>query len=446
MSEGLLSGSFGSRLAPFLVAAALAIALVAIVWIGTPAPATRTVSSAPVAVDASRDFSAPQIVRAQTLAGQVRPWALGSLLAGLLVSAALGFTSWGAWLMSASTSFVDGANHPWRQLILGGFVLLLVGRLSTLPFDAAARAPRVSIGLVTQSWGAWLIDVAKSFGITVIVVLAAAAAARGLIVAFPQRWWIVGAAGAGLLVIAMSFVYPVVIEPLFNRFTPMPDGALRTSLLELADRDGIRVDDVLVADASRRTSAVNAYVSGLGASRRIVVYDNLVTRFDEEQVRSVVSHELGHVKDSDVRNGTLMGALGASLVVCLIAGLLGLPGVLRQIGTTSTSDPRVLPFVLAVVMVLSVVALPLTGLVSRRIEARADVHALELTRDPATLIALQRDLALTNISDPSPPRWLHLFLGTHPTAPQRIAVARQWAAANNVSDSSDPSEPRRGVG
>ena len=79
-----------------------------------------------------------------------------------------------------------------------------------------------------------------------------------------------------LLVVLVSFAYPVVVEPVFNKFTPMPDGPLRTSLLQLAREDGVPVKDVLVADASRRTTSLNAYVSGIGATRRIVVYDTLV--------------------------------------------------------------------------------------------------------------------------------------------------------------------------
>lgn len=445
MNASLVDGA-GPRIAPFVVAAVLLLLLVVVALMSTPAPATRTVGGSAIVVEPGADFTSAQIDRAQDLAAQVRPWSIGSLVGGVLVAALLGFTPWGSLLMQRSSAAVGGTGRPWVELLVGGFVLLLVGRLATLPFDAAARAPRVRIGLITQPWGAWLVDVVKSFGITVVVVLAVAALARALILAFPVNWWIPAATGTAALVVALSFVYPVVVEPLFNSFKPMPDGALRSSLIDLAERDGINVQDVLVADASRRTTAVNAYVSGFGASRRVVVYDTLLEGFDDDQVRSVVAHELGHVKDADVRSGTLMGALGAAAVVCLLAGLLSVPWILQRIGASSASDPGVLAFVLAIVTLASFVALPASGVISRRIEARADVHALELTRDPTTLVEMQRDLALNNISDPDPPRWLYRLVATHPTAPERMALARQWAEANAVAVPAPSVKSRKGIG
>ena len=106
-----------------------------------------------------------------------------------------------------------------------------------------------------------------------------------------------------------SFIFPVLVEPVFNRFTPMPAGDLRDSLLALAKKDGVPVRDVLVADASRRTTALNAYVSGLGPTRRIVVYDTLLNQAPPEQVRAVVAHELGHARNGDVVTGTVIGTV-----------------------------------------------------------------------------------------------------------------------------------------
>src|SRR5207248_550589 len=125
---------------------------------------------------------------------------------------------------------------------------------------------------------------------------------------------------------------PVLVEPVFNRFTPMPPGPLRTDLLALAARDGVPVRDVLVADASRRTRAVNAYVSGLGPIRRIVVYDTLLDQAPPAEVESVVAHELGHAKDNDVLTGTLIGALGAAAAVCGLYLLGSWTALLRRAG------------------------------------------------------------------------------------------------------------------
>src|SRR4029077_12310053 len=105
-------------------------------------------------------------------------------------------------------------------------------------------------------------------------------------------WWSIGAVLGATLVVVLSFAYPIVVEPVFNSFTPMPAGELRTSLLTMAARDGVPVRDVLVADASRRTNSLNAYVSGFGATRRIVVYDTLLKDATPDEVRLIVAHEL----------------------------------------------------------------------------------------------------------------------------------------------------------
>jgi STE24 endopeptidase len=243
----------------------------------------------------------------------------------------------------------------------------------------------------------------------------------------PRGWWALGAAGAASLVVLLTFVLPVLVEPVFNRFTPMEPGPLRTELLTLAARDGVPVRDVLVADASRRTRAVNAYVSGLGPTRRIVVYDTLLKEAPPEQVASVVAHELGHAKDRDVVTGTLLGALGAGAAVVALYLLGGWTGLLRRAGVDSIAEPRAVALLVAVAALVGVLTTPLQALVSRRIEARADAHALALTGDPVTFEAMQRRLANVNLADPDPPAWERLYFASHPSTVERMAAARAYA-------------------
>ena len=124
---------------------------------------------------------------------------------------------------------------------------------------------------------------------------------------FPRRWPAVAGGVLARVVLLGSFVYPLLVEPIFNNFTPLPDGSLRSQILELADQEGVAVDDVLVADASRRTTTLNAYVSGFGSTRRVVVYDNLVDDLPEDEALSVVAHELAHARHSDVVTGSRAG-------------------------------------------------------------------------------------------------------------------------------------------
>jgi STE24 endopeptidase len=241
-------------------------------------------------------------------------------------------------------------------------------------------------------------------------------------------------------VIAVSFLYPVAVEPVFNSFKPMAPGPVRDELLRLAATDGVPVRDVLVADASRRTTALNAYVSGFGSTRRIVVYDTLLQSARPDEIRLIVAHELGHAKRGDVLYGTLLGALGVAAGVCLLYLLTTSRPLLRRAGladprspvpAAAAADHRSVAFVLAMVTVLTQLGGPLQNLVSRRIEARADAHALDLTGDPATFTRMQRSLSVRNLSDLRPGPLEYVLWGTHPTGPERIAMARIWARVHN---------------
>jgi STE24 endopeptidase len=207
----------------------------------------------------------------------------------------------------------------------------------------------------------------------------------------------------------------------------MEPGELRTNLMSMAARDGVPVRDVLVADASRRTRAVNAYVSGLGPTRRIVVYDTLLREAPPEEVESVVAHELGHAKNGDVVTATLLGALGAAAGVCALYLLGSWAGLLRRAGVDSVAEPRAVALLLAVAAVGGLVTGPAQALVSRRIEARADQHALVLTRDPATFEAMQGRLGVVNLGDVDPNPVEHVLFATHPSTVERMAAARAWA-------------------
>jgi STE24 endopeptidase len=217
-------------------------------------------------------------------------------------------------------------------------------------------------------------------------------------------------------------VYPLLVEPLFNSFTPLPDGSLRTRILALAEKEGVHVDDVLVADASRRTTTLNAYVSGFGGTRRVVVYDTLVEDLPEDEALSVVAHELAHARHQDVVVGSVLGAAGALVGVGLLALVVGAVGRRRGV---RMADPAVVPLVLALLAVGTLAASPLENAVSRRIETRADVDALRATHDPDAFVAMQVQLARRSLADPTPPHWSQLWFGSHPTALERIAIARQ---------------------
>jgi STE24 endopeptidase len=226
-----------------------------------------------------------------------------------------------------------------------------------------------------------------------------------------------------VVLVAAGFLYagPVVLDPLFNKFTKLPAGDLRSDVLDLADRAGVKVGEVYEVDASKRTTAANAYVTGLGSSKRVVIYDNLIDDFTPEEQRLVIAHELAHVHHRDVPNG---------LLYVLLVAPFGVFAVARLTERWAGDDPR--KWVPALALALGIVSTGVTTIsnqLSRRVEARADSYALELTGAGAAdaFVSFQKRIAIQNVSDPDPPGWLHALLGTHPTTVERIGIAERYA-------------------
>jgi len=185
----------------------------------------------------------------------------------------------------------------------------------------------------------------------------------------------------------------------------------------------------LRVDASRRTTAVNAYVSGLGTTRRLVVYDTLLNQATSSEVRLVVAHELGHAAENDVRNGTALGALGAVSGVTVLVLVAGAGPVRRRAGVAGVHSVQAVPLLVGLATVGMLVVLPVQNAMSRAIETRADIHALELTNDDVTFVAMQQRFAVSNLTDPDPPRWLYAWFASHPSPAERVALAERWAMA-----------------
>jgi STE24 endopeptidase len=264
----------------------------------------------------------------------LRPTSYASLALGLVVVSVLGVTRLGARLVTRVARPLGG-GWVW-QVLLGTLAVTVVVRLLTLPLRARSETVRREYGLSTQTWGSWALDVVRGVlvdaGLSALALLALVGIAR----VARRTWWAWGAGATAALVVAGSFAYPLVVEPVFNAFEPLPAGPLRTQVLELAERDGVPVDEVLVADASRRTSALNAYVSGFGSSRRVVLYDTLVDRATPDEVALIVAHELGHADEDDVLVGTLLGALGVAA-----AGLRPRPCSCRGPGPCAARGGRI---------------------------------------------------------------------------------------------------------
>jgi STE24 endopeptidase len=437
---GLLR-SAGPGTRPLLLAAgAVAVGVAVAVLLSTPWQPLDAPAEAVVPADPARDFTAAEQAEEDAFHAAVRPPAYLGLALGLGATALAGLSPLGARLVRRLPS--PRAAPVLVPAVVGGLLVLAAVRLLTLPLAAWQESVRLDYGLSTRDWGGWASDVLRGFAVQSVLTLLAVVAIVLLARRWPQRWWLVAAPGAAGLVVVTSLAYPLVVEPVFNRFEPLPDGELRSSLVALAAAEGVEVGDVLVADASRRTTALNAYVSGLGPTKRVVLYDTLLQTAPADEIELVVAHELAHAREGDVVSGTLLGAGGAALAVLLVALGASWRPVTAAAGVDGPSggpgavvgQAAAVPLLLALLGVLGVVGSPAEAVVSRQVEARADAVALDLTRDPATFTRMQRTLAVEALSDLDPPPALHWWFGSHPTAPARIAMARTWAAVNGVEE------------
>ena len=264
-------------------------------------------------------------------------------------------------------------------------------------------------GFSTQTPRGWVGDRLRGLAVSGVLTVLAVGGLLALAHLFPHGWaWAAAVAGAALALV-LSFLAPVVLEPVFNRFRPL-DGPVAGALVALSRRAEVPVREVLVADASRRTRKVNAYVSGIGRTRRVVLWDTLLDS-PQDELEVVVAHELGHRRLRHVPQGTALTLAGAVAFVALLRALVPEP------------EPDDAALVLLVAALFETVAMPFANALSRRWERQADRFSIEVAGDAGAFVRVHRRLALANLSDLDPPRLVRLWLGSHPTAPERIASA-----------------------
>jgi STE24 endopeptidase len=375
----------------------------------------------PAQVAATDYFSAQQLDHVHAFRGPQRLLGIGGLLVSTGTLALIVVRP----PRRVRRALERGAGRPILAAAATGGALSVVLVVVGLPLGAVAEQRARDVGLSTQSWGLWLGDAAKSAAIGAVMAAAGGAVLMGLIRRFPRTWWALGAA----VVVAFSAVFvffsPILIDPLFNKFTALPSSPLRSQILALAHRDGVDVGEVFKVDASRRSTGANAYVNGLGHTKRVVLYDNLLNDFTPAETRSVVAHELGHVKHRDVPRGLLF------LVIVAPAGTFLIKRLTERLAPEARegrhAGPVVVPAAaLSIALVSFVLNIPGNAL-SRAVERSADGHALNLDRDPAAFIGVERKLVTQNVADPDPPGWLQFLFGTHPKTVDRIGYAITWS-------------------
>ena len=309
------------------------------------------------------------------------------------------------------------------------FVLLsLVIAALTFPLDfyGGFVVPH-QFDLTDQSFAGWLGDFGKGLGVNVVIFTPLAAIAL-VIIRRIRRWWIVLWIGTIPLIILGVLATPLVIDPLFNHFGPLRDASLRQALLDEASSAGIAESRVFEVDKSKQTKEMNAYVTGIGPSARIVLWDTILAKLDRDEILSVMGHEMGHYVLNHLWQGIAFSVvvtfLGFFIAQRLFEWGLVRWGVRWRVG--DRADPAALPWLLAVSSLLAFLLSPVYSGYSRHIEHQADVFGLELTHLNDPMASAFVKFALDSKVDPTPNAFIEFWRYSHPSLTKRIEFVRNY--------------------
>lgn len=318
------------------------------------------------------------------------------------------------WISSLSSSFVLSG-------LLFALFLLLAEKLIDIPFSLYHHFKIENrYGFNTMTFRLWFTDLIKSLAISLVLGMLVLAAVLAIVAASPAWWWLWVWAFLLVFGIFMMYISPYVIEPLFFKFEPLKIQGLENRIRQLVERAGLRITRVFQVDASRRSRHSNAYFTGIGRVKRIVLFDTLIDQMSEEEILAVLAHEVGHWKKRHVLKRILLSELSAFLGLFIAYHLMrwdGLPGL---IGLQQASFYA---RVIIVGFLSSVVTFPLTPLftyLSRRGERQADRFALDLTGNPDALASGLVKLSRENLSNLHPHPLYAKFYYSHPPIVERV--------------------------
>jgi STE24 endopeptidase len=314
---------------------------------------------------------------------------------------------------------------PWVVAMVYFALLSTVTALLELPLSyyAGFVVPH-QFALTHQTFPDWAVELAKGFAVNIALGAPIAALALFAIRRY-RRWWIPLWIGTLPVSIIGVVIWPLFIDPLFNQFVPLKDPVLRAELLAEASRAGIEGGRVYQVDKSKQTTTMNAYVTGLGPSKRIVMWDTLLAKMTREEVLAVMAHEMGHYVLHHLWKG-----LAFSFLISLIVTITLQPATERLIarygarwGIATAADPAALPLILAIVSLTMFLLSPAINGFSRHVEHQADVFGLELTHLNEPMASAFVKLTEDSKAIPNPNPFIEWWRYSHPSAAKRIAFA-----------------------
>jgi STE24 endopeptidase len=305
------------------------------------------------------------------------------------------------------------------------FILMLGGKVLGLGLDYYGLRLERRFQLTTQKTRPWLWDEVKGFLVALVLAGFTAELLYFTIRQSPQHWWLIAWAMFMVLFIVLAQVAPLILFPIFYKFEPLENEDLKQRLVRLSERAGTRIRGIYKWNLSEKSKKANAALTGLGATRRIILADTLLDHYSAEEIEAVLAHELGHhvhkhiLKSIFVQAGiTLFGFWAANYVLHLS---------IEQWGMFDTlSDFSNLPLLVLVSTMLSLLLMPAMNAYSRFNERQADRYAFESIRSVQPFISSMNKLAAQNLAERTPSRWVEWLFHSHPAISRRVAAAEAW--------------------
>jgi Zn-dependent protease with chaperone function len=331
-----------------------------------------------------------------------------------------------------SARFRDIASGAARKKFLAAMLYFVILTLALtiiqfpIEFYSGFVVPH-QFDLTDQSFAGWMGDFGKALGVNLVIGSVLAALAL-LVIRKIRRWWVILWLGSIPLIILLVVATPLIIDPLFNKFEPLRDEKLKSALLDEASQAGIEGSRVYQVNKSKQTKTMNAYVTGLGPSKRIVMWDTLLQKMDHDEILVVMGHEMGHYVLYHLWKGLAFG-IALSFLGFFFAQKAYERGLQRWGGRwdiTERGDPAALPWLLVVGTVLSFIVTPVGAAFSRHIEHQADIFGLELTHLNEPMASAFVKFAEDSKVDPRPPKFIEWWRYSHPSLGRRIDFVMQY--------------------
>jgi len=360
-------------------------------------------------------------------------WTLQAIELALLAGMAL--TGCGRWLADRFLAWT-GQRRVLAALGVAA-VYAIAHELLYLPVGIARFYHTKAWGMSNLELDGWLRDHAIGFGIYAVIGVVTIGGLYWLLILFPRTWWVIATVGGTVLSAAFIFLSPILINPLFNDFTPLSQTEWKDQqprVQKLIKDAEIPVEEILVMDASRQSNHTNAYFTGFGSTRRIVLYDTLLKNHTPDEIDSVLAHEIGHWMHHHIYLGVLLGAAAGFVGFFLLDRILRLAVAHPPWQLQSVGDPASVPLVLLLVYLGSWAVMPLENAVIRLFERQADAVSLDLAGQPDAFIACEKKMAIDNKSNVAPTPWGVWIFSTHPPTVERIQMAEEWRRRRRMQD------------